>query len=81
MAVKSRWPWITTIVAAGLAFNPIGLDVMHAALFSNEALSRDIWRPILLTGLVIVAVIGALEWRIRVSIINRRGGGSTDDLS
>ena len=52
--------------------NPIGLDVIHAAFYSSEALSQNIWKPIALTTLVIMILIVALEWRIRKFIIHRR---------
>jgi Na+-transporting methylmalonyl-CoA/oxaloacetate decarboxylase beta subunit len=60
------------LLAAAVALNPLGLDVIYAAFFSNEALSRSIWGPIALTGMAIMALIVMLEWRIRKYIINRR---------
>ena len=42
----SRWPWITTVLAAILAFNPIGLNIIYSAFLSGEALARNIWGPI-----------------------------------
>jgi len=65
------------LLAAVLAFNPIGLDVIHAAFLSGEALSRNIWRPIALTGMAIAASVIVLEWRTRVFIANRRARGTT----
>jgi hypothetical protein len=55
----------------------LGLDVTYAAFFSSEALSRNIWRPIALTGMAIAALIVVLEWWIRKLIINRRSRGTT----
>jgi hypothetical protein len=60
------------LLAAAVALNPLGLDVIYAAFFSNEALSRSIWGPIALTGMAIMAVIVLLEWGIRKFIIGRR---------
>ena len=60
------------LLAAAIAFNPLGIDVIHAAFFSGEALSRGIWGPIALTCMAIMALIVLLEWRMRKYIINRR---------
>jgi predicted S18 family serine protease len=65
------------LLAAVLALNPIGLDVIYAAFFSGEALSRNIWGPIALTGMAVAALAILLEWRTRVSIANRRARGTT----
>ena len=60
-----RWPWITMLLAAVLALNPVGLDVIHSAFFSGEALSRNIWQPIVLTAAGVLALLIALEWWLR----------------
>ena len=39
--------------AAVIALNPLGITVIHAAFFANEALSRNIWELIALTGMAI----------------------------
>jgi len=65
------------LLAAVLALSPIGLDVIHAAFFSGEALSRNIWGSIALTGMAIAALLIVLEWRTRVFIANRRARGTT----
>jgi hypothetical protein len=51
------------LLAAVLALNPIGLDVISAAFLSGEALSRNIWGPIALTGMAIAALVIVLDWR------------------
>ncbi len=65
------------LLAAILALSPLGRDVIYAAFFSNEALSRNIWESIALTGMAVMALIVLLEWRIRVVILNRRACGKT----
>jgi hypothetical protein len=65
------------LLVAIVALNPVGLDVIHAAFFSSEALSRSIRGPIALSGLAIMALIAVLEWRIRGYIINRRARVTT----
>ena len=72
MTVKTPWPWISTLLAAVLVLNPLGLDIVHAAFFSGEALSRGIWGPIALAAIAIMAVVVVLEWGIRVFFVNRR---------
>ena len=64
------------LLAAAVAGNPLGLDVLHAAFFSGEKLSRNIWGPIALTGIAIMVLIVVAEWRIRVLLINRRQRGT-----
>jgi hypothetical protein len=75
--VGTQWPWVSMLLAAVLALNPIGLDVIYAAFFSGEALSRNIWGPVALTGMAIAALIIVLEWRTRMFIANRRARGTT----
>ena len=65
------------LLAAVLALNPIGLDVIYAAFFSGEALSRNIWGSIALTGMAIAVLVIVLEWRTRVFFANRRSRGTT----
>ncbi len=60
------------LFAAIAALNPLGLDVIYAAFFSGEALSRNIWRPIALTGVAIMVLVVVLEWQIRNFIVRRR---------
>jgi hypothetical protein len=65
------------LLAAIIALNPLGLDMVYAAFLSNEALSRKIWRPIALTAMAIMALIVLLEWRIRIFILKRRARKTT----
>ena len=76
MNVRTRWPWISALLAAAVALNPLGLDVVYAAFFSGEALSRNIWGPIALIGMAIIALTVLLEWLIRTRILNRRARGA-----
>jgi hypothetical protein len=64
------------VVTAAIVLNPLGMDVIQAAFFSSEALSRDIWGPIVLTGIAIAALIVMLEWGTRKFIISRRARGT-----
>jgi hypothetical protein len=51
--------------------------VIHAAFFSNEAISRNIWGSTALTAMAIMALIVLLEWGPRMFIISRRARGTT----
>ena len=64
------------LLAAVIALNPLGIDVIHAAFFAGEALSRNIWGSIALTGMAIMALIVSLEWGTRKFIISRRARGA-----
>jgi len=61
----NRWPWITMLPVAVAVLNPLGLDIIQTAFFSGEALSRNIWQPIVLCAAAIFAVLIGLEWWIR----------------
>ena len=65
------------LLTAVIALNPIGLDFLRSAFFAGEQLARNIAQPIVLTAMAILALIGALEWLVRVLIINRRARGGT----
>jgi hypothetical protein len=67
----TRWPWATAVLAAVLAFNPLGIGILNAA-FSGDPLSRAIWRPIFLTGIVLLGGIAIIEWQLRLFIQRRR---------
>jgi hypothetical protein len=69
-------PWISLLLSALVTLNPLGLDVIHAAFFSNEALSRNIWGSIALTAMAIMTLIVLLEWGLRMFIISRRARGT-----
>jgi hypothetical protein len=43
MKLRTRWPWITALLAAAVVLNPIGLDIFYSAFLSGEQLSRNIW--------------------------------------
>jgi hypothetical protein len=45
-------------------------------VFAGEALSRNIWGSIALTGMAIMALIVLLEWGTRKFIISRRARGA-----
>lgn len=63
-------PWISLVLAAALAFNPIGLDFLRGAFWSGEQLSRNIAQPIVFIAMAILAALALVEmlvryWRLR----------------
>ena len=77
MNVRTRWPWISLLLTAAVALNPVGLDFLRSAFFAGEQLARNIAQPIVLTAMAILGLIGALEWLVRAFLINRRARGGT----
>lgn len=77
MHVRTRWPWISLLLGAVVALNPVGLDFLHSALLSSEQLSRNIAQPIVLSALAMLILIGIIEWLVRFVVFRRRARGVT----
>lgn len=60
-----RWPWISIVLAAIVILNPVGLDIINAAFFSNEQLSKNIWQPIATIAILLLLSLIVIEWFIR----------------
>ncbi|MHC2676594.1 hypothetical protein ACVI1J_008757 [Bradyrhizobium diazoefficiens] len=75
--MRTRWPWISMVISLVLTFSPIGRDIIESAFFAGERLSRDIWRPIALVIIAVMAAVILAEWLIRTYILNRRARGAT----
>jgi hypothetical protein len=65
------------LLTAVVALNPVGIQFFRSAFFAGEQLARNIAQPIVLTAMAFLAVVVALEWLVRVFIINRRQRGTT----
>ena len=65
------------VLAAIVTFNPIGLAFLKSAFLAEEALARNIARPIVLSGAGIVGLAAVLEWLIRAFVMKSRGRGNT----
>jgi hypothetical protein len=61
----SRIPWITLVIAAIAALNPVGLAFLRNAFWSAEQLSRNIAQPIVFAGIGILIALAALEMLIK----------------
>jgi hypothetical protein len=77
MKLRTRWPWITILVAAAAVLNPIGLDIIHSAFLSGEQLSRNIWGSIASIAMAILAMFVLLEWVVRTHVLKRRARRTT----
>lgn len=77
MHVRTRWPWISLLLCAVVALNPVGLDFLRSAFFSGEQLSRNIAQPIVLSALAILVLIGIIEWLVRLIVFKRRARGAS----
>ena len=65
------------LLVAILVLNPLGFDVLNAAFFSNEQLSRNIWQPIALIVIAILFALLLLEWFLRTLVLKRRARRTT----
>ncbi|MBB4367402.1 MULTISPECIES: hypothetical protein [Bradyrhizobium] len=77
MHVRTRWPWISLLLGAVVALNPVGLDFLHSAFFAGEQLARNIAQPIVLTALAIMVLAVLLEWLVRSFLVKRRARGDS----
>ncbi|PSO14484.1 hypothetical protein [Bradyrhizobium sp. MOS003] len=77
MHVRTRWPWISLLLGAVVALNPIGLDFLHSAFLAGEQLARNIAQPIVLTALAVMALVVMLEWLMRSFLVKRRARGAS----
>jgi hypothetical protein len=75
--VRTRWPWISLLLGAVVALNPIGLDFLRSAFFAGEQLARNIAQPIVLTALAVMVVVVVLEWLVRSLLVKRRARGAS----
>jgi len=65
------------LLVAILVLNPLGLDVLNAAFFSNEQLSRSSWQPIALIVMAMLLALVLLEWFVRTLVLKRRARRTT----
>ncbi len=77
MHVRTRWPWISLLLGAVAALNPVGLDFLHSAFFAGEQLARNIAQPIVLAALAVMVLAVMLEWLVRSFLVKRRARGAS----
>lgn len=70
--MRRRIPWIMLVLTAIAILNPLGLEIVSAALrYSVTDWLRDLWVTITLAGAAVALVLGLIEWRIRTRIAAR----------
>ena len=77
MHVRTRWPWISLLLGAVVALNPVGLGFLHSAFFAGEQLARNIAQPIVLVALAVMVLAVMLEWLVRSFLVKRRARGAS----
>jgi hypothetical protein len=71
MKVRTAWPWISLLLLALAALNPIGFDFLYLAAFSGEQLSRNIAGPIVLMAFAGLSAVALIEFGIRTMLMRR----------
>ncbi|HEX7791326.1 MAG TPA: hypothetical protein VF467_12485 [Afipia sp.] len=71
-SIKTSWPWITLLLAAAAALNPVGYDIIYNAWNSGEQLARSLGQFLVYTALAIATGVGLLEFGIRKFLISRQ---------
>jgi hypothetical protein len=74
MTIRTALPWISLLLIVFAVLNPIGLEFIRLALFSNEQLSRNIAGPIVLMVLAILCVLALVEFVVRMALLRRAQG-------
>jgi hypothetical protein len=70
--VKTKWPWITFLVALALALLPPVNDIIRSAFFAGEQLARSLGQLVLMEFVGVVFILGLIEWGIRWYAARRR---------
>ena len=74
--MQTRWPWISILLAAALALNPLSIDFLRSAFSAGEQLTRDIARPLALAAAAAMGLLAVIEWLVRIFISRRRARGA-----
>ncbi len=70
--VRTSWPWVTCLIAAAAALNPVGFEIIRQAFASGEQLSRTLGQFLVYCALGIAAVVALIEFGIRKFLIARQ---------
>jgi hypothetical protein len=69
----TRWPWVTTVIAALVVLNPFGLNVLGAALaHSPSNYLWALWAEVAAVAALALVVMAVVECYIRGRIARRR---------
>ena len=72
MLVRTSWPWISLLIAAAAALNPVGYDIIFNAYNSGEQLARSLGQFLVYCALGLFAALGLIEFGIRKYLISRQ---------
>jgi hypothetical protein len=70
--VKTKWPWVTLVLALVLVFLPPVNDIVHSTFFSGEQLARSLGQLVLMEFVGVVLVFALIEWGVRWYAARRR---------
>lgn len=71
-SIRTSWPWITLSIAAVVALNPIGLEIIHSAFSASEQLARSLGQFLVYCVLGGLAALGAAEFAVRKYLMSRQ---------
>jgi hypothetical protein len=72
MTVKTSWPWISMLLSAAAALNPVGYDIIVKAFTSGEQLARSLGQLVVYSALGIATGVCLIEFGIRKFLISRQ---------
>ena len=72
MKVTTSWPWITLLIAAAAALNPVGYDILYNATNSREQLARSLGLILVYCAVGSLVALGLIEFGIRKFLISRQ---------
>jgi hypothetical protein len=68
------------ILALAAVLNPVGLDFIRGAFFTDEQLTSDIARPIVWIAIAVAIGLGLIEWTVRALLRRRRAHNNNDRI-
>jgi hypothetical protein len=66
-------PWVSAVLALGLAANPVGWGFLDAAFVSSDQLGQNIARPVVLAAIGAVLLLMLAEYLLRRWLRHRSG--------
>jgi hypothetical protein len=69
---RTRWPWFSIALGAILIFNPLGLDVLSAAVAPSPTdWLAEFWLMISVAGAALLLMLASIEWIVRARTVRR----------
>jgi hypothetical protein len=77
---RTRWPWFSIALGAILIFNPLGLDVLSAAVAPSPTdWLAEFWLMISAAGAALLLMLASIEWIVRARTVRRHSAPPTPD--